>query len=51
MRTSHNYIEGSPYNKQNNFDIKVVNVSDISNTRPLRSIFPNPYYSNKTKVD
>lgn len=34
-----------------NFDIQPVDVSNISATRPFRSIFPNPVYVTKTKVD
>ena len=34
-----------------NFEINPINVSNISATRPFRSVFPNPTYSTKTKVD
>lgn len=48
------YILESPVKNQilsKNFDIKPVNISNISTTRPFRSVFPNPTYTTKTKVD
>lgn len=48
------YISESPLKSQTmskNFDIPPVNISNISTTRPFRSVFPNPIYITKTKVD
>jgi hypothetical protein len=48
------YILESPVKNQilsKNFDLKPVNISNISTTRPFRSVFPNPTYTTKTKVD
>ncbi len=48
------YISESPIKTQimsKNFDISPANISNISATRPFRSVFPNPIYITKTKVD
>ena len=48
------YIAESPVKNQilsKNFDIPPANLSNISATRPFKSIFPNSFYVTKTKVD
>ncbi len=52
--TKPSYIAESPVKNQilsKNFDISPANLSNISATRPFRSVFPNPVYVTKTKVD
>jgi len=48
------FLSESPIKLQSlgkNYNISPAAVSNISMSRPLRNVFPNPFYETRTKVD